>query len=91
MGMLTRLQLFLGIFVSLFSCWYAALSIDNDPSLLLKYAPIWMILMLGLYAVLSIAGGVVQCKDFPDAAREIEKQVKEAKIEMSRRGVISQN
>lgn len=86
--MLTRLQVFLGIFVSLSSCWYAALSANNDPQILLKYAPVWIILTLGLYAVSSVAYGVVQCKDFPDAALEIEKQVKDAKAEMSRRGVI---
>ena len=45
-------------------------------------------MMLGVYAVSSIVYGVVQCKDFPDNALEIEKQAKEAKIEMSRRGVI---
>ena len=85
---MTRLQLFLAIFVSFFSCWYAALSAHENPGVLLEYAPFWAILLLGLYAMSSIAYGVVQCMDFPDAALEIEKQVKEAKVEMSRRGVI---
>lgn len=86
--MLTRLQVFLGIFASFSSCWYAALLANNDADPLLKYAPIWIILILGVYAVSTIAHGVIQCKDFPDAALEIEKQVKEARTEMSRRGVI---
>jgi hypothetical protein len=50
---------------------------------------VWFIAALGLYAFISIAYGVISCKDFPEAAHEIEIQVQEAKAEMKKRGIIT--
>ena len=81
-----RYQLFLAIGVSFLSVWYSAIQFSVDP--LVLYAPVWGILLLGLYAVSNIAIGLVNFKDTPEAAAEIEQQVKEAKAEMTKRGVI---
>lgn len=90
MGGLLRYQLFLGIGVLVLSIWYTVLSNQSDPNATpsIKYAPLLGLVLLGIYAFVSIAYGVVICKDFPEAAREIEEQVKEAKSEMARRGII---
>ena len=81
-----RYQLFLAIGVLFLSVWYAALQLSQDP--LVLYAPIWATLLLGVYAVSSIAIGVCNFKDTPEAAAEIEQQVQEAKVEMAKRGII---
>jgi len=54
----------------------------------IDYFPLWIVICLGLYAVGSIAYGVANFVDCPDAAIEVEKHVKEAKTEMKKRGVI---
>jgi hypothetical protein len=81
-----RYQLFLAIGASFLSVWYSAIQFSVDP--LVLYAPVWGILLLGVYAVSNIAIGLVNFKDTPEAAAEIEQQVKEAKAEMTKRGVI---
>ena len=86
MGLL-RYQIFLGLGIAFFAIWYGALQTGTSNPLYV-YAPIWAIIMLGIYAVGTITHGVMNCKDFPEAATEIEKQVQEAKIEMKKRGVI---
>lgn len=79
----------MGIGVAFLAVWYAALSAKKENPLV-AYAPIWAVLLLGIYAVTTIAVGVINCKDFPDAASELERQVKEAKAEMKKRGVIQE-
>jgi hypothetical protein len=89
MTVLLRYQLFLGIGVTFLSIWYAMLSSQLEADVLVKFAPVWFIAALGLYAFISIAYGVISCKDFPEAAHEIEIQVQEAKAEMKKRGIIT--
>mmetsp|Transcript_982 Transcript_982/g.1136 ORF Transcript_982/g.1136 Transcript_982/m.1136 type:complete len:95 (-) Transcript_982:41-325(-) len=89
-----RYQLFLAICVTFISIWLAVIqSFDYtreiDP--LLLYAPIWSIIMLGIYAVGSIITGLISFKDTPEAAAEIDRQVLEAKIEMKKRGILKDN
>lgn len=69
------------------SIWYAMLSNQSEPDVVVKFAPMWFVAALGLYAFLSIAFGVLSCKDFPEAALEIERQVQAAKTEMTNRGI----
>lgn len=83
-----RYQLFLSIGVLFLSLWFAGLQASQVP--LVLYAPIWAILILGIYAVMSIAIGLSSFRDFPEAAVEIEQQVKEAKEAMRKRGVIKE-
>jgi hypothetical protein len=44
-------------------------------------------LVLGVYAVLSVAYRVATMADYPDAAEEIDLQVKEAKAALIKMGV----
>jgi hypothetical protein len=87
-GGLLRYQLFLGIGVLFLAVWYAGLQTTSDP--LVLYAPVWAILLLGVYAVGCIAVGLANFKDSPEAAAEIDQQVIEAKAEMKKRGVIKE-
>ena len=57
-------------------------------TILIRYLPIWAILLLGLYAASSVVYGVIIFKDTPDAAVELDRQITEAKQEMTKRGVI---
>lgn len=56
--------------------------------MVIELAPLWFILLLGIYAVIWIAYGVITLQDNPNSARELEEQVKQAKEEMKRRGII---
>ena len=88
---LLRYQRFVGIGISFVSIWYAILSQQPDVNIVVRFAPIWACIGLALYAIASIGYGVIICKDVPEAAKEIERQVKEAKIEMKKRAVIQGN
>jgi dolichyl-phosphate mannosyltransferase polypeptide 3 len=61
---------------------------NQISSVLILYAPIWAILSLGVYAVLSIGYGLMNFKDTPEAAKELDKEIIEAKTEMKRRGIL---
>lgn len=93
-----RYQLFLGYGVAFAAVWHAALQRKDEiastlgtsssvTSLVVDYAPIWAILVLGVYAVLSVAYRVATMADYPDAAEEIDMQVKEAKAALIKMGV----
>lgn len=56
--------------------------------LLIEWAPAVAILLLGIYALSALVIGVIQFKDCPEAAIELEKQVEEAKRELKKRGLI---
>jgi len=90
---LLRYQVFLAVGVTFLSIWLAVIqSFDTreiDP--LLLNAPIWSIIMLGMYAVGSIIIGLISFKDTPEAAAEIDRQVIEAKTEMKKRGILKDN
>lgn len=93
-----RYQLFLGYGVAFAAVWYAALQRKGEivstlgtsaplTSMVVDYAPMWAILVLGVYAVLSVAYRVATMADYPDAAEEIDMQVKEAKAALIKMGV----
>mmetsp|Transcript_2378 Transcript_2378/g.5142 ORF Transcript_2378/g.5142 Transcript_2378/m.5142 type:complete len:92 (-) Transcript_2378:389-664(-) len=86
---LLRYQIFLGLAVAFLSIWVALIQgagMNSNP--LIVYAPVWAIILLGIYAVGSIIVGLVSFKDTPEAAAEIDRQVLEAKAEMKKRGII---
>mmetsp|Transcript_29951 Transcript_29951/g.36491 ORF Transcript_29951/g.36491 Transcript_29951/m.36491 type:complete len:94 (-) Transcript_29951:270-551(-) len=91
MGLL-RYQLFLSHTVTFIAIWYTLLQNpdvipDGIPDAVVRYAPLWAIVILGCYAVTSIGYSMMTFADCPEAAKEIETQVKEAKIELLKRGV----
>jgi dolichyl-phosphate mannosyltransferase polypeptide 3 len=96
-GGLLRYQLFLaygGVFMAL---WYAALqnqeaimqatSFPTATDLAIRWAPLWGIVALGLYALIVVGQGMLTFQDFPEAVAELERQVKEARAEMKKRGI----
>ena len=86
---LLRYQIFAATGVSLLSIWLALLNHSATASNpLVLYAPVWSVLLLGLYAIISVILGTMSFKDCPEAAAEIETQIKEAKTEMKKRGII---
>lgn len=54
---------------------------------LILYAPFIALLCLALYAVTNVIYGMIQFSDCPDALIELEKQIKEAKFELKKRGI----
>mmetsp|Transcript_28926 Transcript_28926/g.40557 ORF Transcript_28926/g.40557 Transcript_28926/m.40557 type:complete len:103 (+) Transcript_28926:68-376(+) len=95
---LLRYQIFLVHGVLFFSIWHASLSnmdkivelspfASNVTTLLVWYAPVLAIGMLGIYALVTILYGVITFEDCPDAVAEIDRQVKEARIELKKRGI----
>jgi hypothetical protein len=53
------------------------------------YAPIWMILGLGIVLFLRLIVGVLSFRDCPEAASELEAEIEQAKIELKKRKIIS--
>mmetsp|Transcript_1902 Transcript_1902/g.2781 ORF Transcript_1902/g.2781 Transcript_1902/m.2781 type:complete len:107 (-) Transcript_1902:277-597(-) len=96
---LLRYQIFLVYGVVFYAIWHAALSnmetvmetsplSSNVTTLLIWYAPIWAILALGVYAVVTIIHSVLAFDDCPEAAAEIDTQVKEARVALKKRGIL---
>jgi hypothetical protein len=101
-GML-RYQVFSSRMVIGLAIWYAILrsSVNNSsstsgssssgymgPYIAITYAPIWVILVLGLYAVTVIGMGVFNMRDAPEAATELDQHITQARHEMKHRGII---
>mmetsp|Transcript_15209 Transcript_15209/g.33096 ORF Transcript_15209/g.33096 Transcript_15209/m.33096 type:complete len:98 (-) Transcript_15209:300-593(-) len=93
-----RYQLFLAYGIAFAAVWYGAMQRKVDisnalgmspahTSMAVDYAPIWAVLVLGVYAGLSVAYRVATMADYPDAAEEIDMQVKEAKAALMKMGV----
>ena len=96
-GGLLRYQVFLAYGGAFMALWYAALqneesviqvsSFPTATELAIRWAPLWGIVALGLYALIVIGHGMLAFKDFPEAVAELERQVVEARAEMKRRGI----
>lgn len=78
--------------------WYQAMQaeeslVDKSPlsleatKLLIQYLPLWILVCLGVYAIATILYGLATLGDFPEAAVELEGEIKEAKAAMKKRGV----
>lgn len=93
-GGLLRYQIFLAYGGAFLALWYAALQNQEAiveatgfPDLAVQWAPLWGIVGLGLYALITITYGVLTFEDCPQAAAELERQAEEARAEMKRRGI----
>lgn len=95
---LLRYQIFLAYGGAFLALWYAVLLSQEaiveasmfpvtTTELAVRWAPLWGILALGLYALMSVIYGVLTFEDCPEAALELERQVQEARAEMKRRGI----
>ena len=61
---------------------------STAETILIRFLPVWTILLLGVYAASSVIYGVITFKDTPEASAELDRQINEAKQEMTKRGVI---
>ena len=93
---LLRYQLFLAYAAAFLSAWcYALKALDSNSQLLsspvarvlIRFAPFWAVVGLGLYALTLLVIGVAQFKDRPDAAADLDRDVKAAKQELAKRGI----
>jgi preprotein translocase subunit SecY len=91
-----RYQQFLLAGVAFLAVWYVAAlqyqskdNHNNNIMMLVTYAPIWLVMSIGLYALFSVIYGTMTFKDTPEAAQELEQQIQEAQREMTKRGVVT--
>ena len=54
----------------------------------ITFSPLFAIALLALYMLLRLITGVIAFQDCPEASKELEDQVVEARTEMKKRGVI---
>lgn len=97
---LLRYQLFTSYLIAFLAIWAALLANEEliaekltfvpvaITRLCLAYAPIVLLAGLAIYALSSIGHSMISFKDCPEAAKEIEMQVKEAKIELKNKGIV---
>ncbi|RCN50233.1 Dolichol-phosphate mannosyltransferase subunit 3 [Ancylostoma caninum] len=52
------------------------------------YAPVYAVLLLGVYAVVSVVHGVLTFNDCPAAKDELLQEIKEAREDLKKRKVI---
>lgn len=95
MAGLLRYQIFLGYGAAFLAVWYYLLLnhhryVKSDSLVtLIQWAPFFGLVFFASFALSSLIIGVMNFRDCPDAAAEIEKQVLEAKAELKKRGIIS--
>jgi dolichol-phosphate mannosyltransferase subunit 3 len=88
MGLL-RYQLFLSHGISWLAVWIVLMKQQQDEAnFLLKFAPIWAIIVLGMYLLIRLIVGVRSFKDCPEEARELLKDILEGEREMRKKGII---
>jgi len=87
MNDLLRYQLF-GMYIALvLGLWIAIRSEDSNA--IVNYAPLWIVAAIGVFAAFSVMYGVANLPDCPEAAAEVDKDVKEARAAMKKNGIIS--
>lgn len=96
MGLL-RYQIFLSYTGAILAVWAIALGNGNNNHFRLEtytdiavvFAPLWCLIILGIYLLSLLIYGVLTYRDCPEAAKELEGEISEAKAEMKRRGIIN--
>ena len=84
---LFRYQLFC-LYAFLFIGLWLVLRSEVNGNAVINYAPLWLVAAIGVFAAYSIVQGVANLKDCPDAAKEVERDVQEARVAMKKKGVI---
>lgn len=90
---LLRYQVFLLYAVLFLAVWQGAKMNQDETAgigtkILVDFAPLWAVVALGVYALSTIIYNVMTFNDCPEAAKEIDENVKEAKAEMKKRKII---
>ena len=60
-------------------------SYTREP--IIDYAPLWVLILLAFYALGSVVVGVINFSDCPEASKEVEADIKEAKIALTKMGL----
>mmetsp|Transcript_32395 Transcript_32395/g.53566 ORF Transcript_32395/g.53566 Transcript_32395/m.53566 type:complete len:100 (+) Transcript_32395:160-459(+) len=93
-----RYQIFLCWGALWAAIWYQAMNteeslVEKSPlspeatKMLIQLLPLWILVALAIYAIVTILYGLANLGDFPEASAELEKEIKEAKAAMKKRGV----
>uniref|UniRef100_A0A7S4QH85 Dolichol-phosphate mannosyltransferase subunit 3 n=1 Tax=Ditylum brightwellii TaxID=49249 RepID=A0A7S4QH85_9STRA len=95
-----RYQLFLSYLIALCVLWSSAkqpqhkqtiasfLSVSSSTAdVLIDLAPLWVIIGLALYGIGSIALAMLTFASCPAALAELENDVKEAKVQLTKLGI----
>mmetsp|Transcript_4409 Transcript_4409/g.8504 ORF Transcript_4409/g.8504 Transcript_4409/m.8504 type:complete len:90 (-) Transcript_4409:186-455(-) len=84
---LFRYQLFCLYTFAFLGLWIV-LKTEAADNPMVTYAPLWLVVGIGLFAAFSILSGVANLEDCPAAAKEVERDIQEAKIAMKKKGII---
>uniref|UniRef100_A0A7S4JTX8 Dolichol-phosphate mannosyltransferase subunit 3 n=1 Tax=Odontella aurita TaxID=265563 RepID=A0A7S4JTX8_9STRA len=98
---LLRYQIFMVYGFAFLATWQAALTHKTTivealgtvgielslGNIAVTYAPFWAISCIGIFAVMSIGYGVLTFEDCPEATAELDRQVKDTREELKKRGV----
>lgn len=87
MKKLLQYQVF-ALYITLMVALWVVLK-EETESTVVHYAPFWLVIAMTMWAIFSILRGVANLEDSPNAAAEIEKDVREARAAMRKRGIIS--
>jgi membrane protein YdbS with pleckstrin-like domain len=90
-----RYQVFLTYGGAFVAVWYYCLIKKKDTQnisyvadIVITFAPVLFVLVVGVFLLTRLIVGVFAFRDCPYAAKEIEIQIEEAKVEMKRRKII---
>ncbi|KAG3168407.1 hypothetical protein PI124_g3873 [Phytophthora idaei] len=87
-----KYQKWLAAFVVLLALWLLLLRYATDhvqdPRVLqvVTTLPMYALVSFGAYSLAVIAVSVMAVKDFPEAAKELDRQVVEAKADLTKKG-----
>jgi hypothetical protein len=91
---LLRYQVFIAYAIVFFSLWLIALQRNDKQDLppfcilLIQWAPVWAVLSVGVYLLFVLVSGVLDCKDCPEAAAELDLEIDMARRELRKRRII---
>ncbi len=89
-----RYQVFAAYGFAFLAIWSMALqkraqyALSNEVSLLIELAPLWVVIAIGIYLLTLLVHGVLNFKDCPEAAAELEQEIAVARVELKSRGII---
>ena len=63
-------------------------SMTNDQQYIIYALPLYALVCFGSYALGTIGLNVMSIKDCPEAATEIDDQVKQAKADLTKQGMV---
>ncbi|XP_055315567.1 dolichol-phosphate mannosyltransferase subunit 3 [Sitodiplosis mosellana] len=88
---MTKLMEWLGALIGFLAVYLYLLTgepkVSEEMMLHIKFLPIYLIGMFGGYSVYTVLYRVFTFNDCPEAAEEIQKQIEEAKVDLSAKGM----